>query len=141
MQLRQLTDTLSVSGQIDEVDVELLAAQGFRSLINNRPDAEVAGQPASAAIAAVAARHDMVYQHLPVISGQLQDAEVDMFAQALTTLPTPTLAFCRTGTRSTMLWALGAARSQPVEEVLHKAATAGYDLDALRPRLQEAATR
>ncbi len=118
MQLRQLTDTLSVSGQIDEVDVELLAAQGFRSLINNRPDAEVAGQPASAAIAAVAVRHDMVYQHLPVISGQLQDAEVDIFAQALTTLPTPTLAFCRTGTRSTMLWALGAARSQPVEEVL-----------------------
>ncbi|OOG43567.1 TIGR01244 family sulfur transferase [Rhodanobacter sp. C05] len=141
MQLRQLTETLSVSGQIDEADVELLAAQGFRSLINNRPDGEAAGQPDSAVIAALAARHDVTYQYLPVISGQLQDAQVEAFTQALTTLPAPTLAFCRTGTRSTMLWALGAARSQPVEDVLRAAAAAGYDLDALRPRLQQAATR
>jgi uncharacterized protein (TIGR01244 family) len=141
MQLRQLTDTLSVSGQIDEADVELLAAQGFRSLINNRPDGEVAGQPASAAIAALAERHGMTYQYLPVISGQMQDVQVEAFAQALTTLPAPVLAFCRTGTRSTMLWALAAARSQPLEDVLRTAIRAGYDLNALRPRLQEAAAR
>ena len=139
MQLRQLTDTLSVSGQIDEADVELLAAQGFRSLINNRPDREAIGQPASAAIAALAERHGMTYRYLPVISGQLQDAQVEAFTQALSTLPTPTLAYCRSGTRSTMLWALGAARSRPLEDVLQAAARAGYDLDALRPRLQEAA--
>jgi uncharacterized protein (TIGR01244 family) len=141
MQLRQLTDTLSVSGQIDEADVELLAARGFRSLINNRPDGEAAGQPVGAAIAAQATCHDMAYRHLPVISGQLQDAEVEAFAQALMTLPSPVLAFCRTGTRSTMLWALAAVRGQPLEDVLRTAIRAGYDLDALRPRLQEAASR
>jgi len=66
---------------------------------------------------------------------------VEAFAQALTTLPAPVLAFCRTGTRSTMLWALAAARSQPLEDVLRTAIRAGYDLNALRPRLQEAAAR
>ena len=64
----------------------------------------------------------------------------EAFAQALAVLPTPTLAFCRTGTRCTMLWALDAVRRQPVEDVLHTATVAGYDLGGLRPRLQQAAS-
>jgi uncharacterized protein (TIGR01244 family) len=141
MQPKRLTEALSVAAQIEPDDVAVLAAQGFRSLINNRPDGEVAGQPESAVIAAMAARHGIAYQYLPVISGQLHDAEVDGFVQALATLPAPTLAYCRTGTRSIMLWALGAARNQSVEDVVHTAALAGYDLDGLRPRLQQAASR
>lgn len=136
MQPKRLTDTLSVAVQIDADDIRALAAQGFRSLINNRPDGEEAAQPDSAALAAVAAQLGLAYRHVPVISGHVQDADVDDFAQALAALPPPTLAFCRTGTRSTMLWALDTARTQPVDEVLRTAAAAGYDLDALRPRLQ-----
>jgi uncharacterized protein (TIGR01244 family) len=141
MQPKRLTETLSVAGQIAVDDVAVLAAQGFRSLINNRPDGEAAGQPDSAAISAQAIRHGIAYQYLPVISGQVQDAEVEAFAQALATLPAPTLAFCRTGTRCTTLWALGAVRRQPLEDVLHAAARAGYDLDGLRPRLRQASSR
>jgi uncharacterized protein (TIGR01244 family) len=132
MQLRQLTNILSVSAQIDEADVGTLAEQGFRSLINNRPDGEVPGQPDSTAIAAAAARHGMAYMHLPVVSGQWQADVVDAFANALHTLPTPILAFCRSGTRSCTLWALSAcAAGEDREAVIACAATAGYDLSAL----------
>jgi len=141
MQPKRLSATLSVVAQIEAADVVALAAQGFRSLINNRPDGEAAGQPDSALIAVMAAQCGMTYRYLPVISGQVQDADVEAFAQALVTLPTPTLAFCRTGTRCTMLWALDAVRRQPVEDVMHAATLAGYDLNGLRPRLLQASSR
>jgi sulfide:quinone oxidoreductase len=136
--IKRLTDTLSVAPQISEADLATLAAQGFRSVINNRPDGESADQPASAVLAAAAARAGLVYREIPVVSGQLQDAQVTAFGAALAELPAPTLAFCRTGTRSTTLWALDAARVRPVADVVQTAAEAGYDLGALRPRLEKA---
>lgn len=136
MQIRELTDTLCVAPQIQSTDLAALAAQGFRSVVNNRPDGESDDQPASAALEAAARAAGLAFRHIPVVSGQLQDGQVDAFAQALAELPKPVLAFCRTGTRSTMLWALGAARHATADEVLQRAAAAGYDLSALRPRLQ-----
>jgi sulfide:quinone oxidoreductase len=132
MQPRQLTDILSVSAQIDEADVDVLAEQGIRSLINNRPDGEVPEQPDSNALATAAARHGMAYMHLPVVTGQWHEDVVDAFADALHTLPAPILAFCRSGTRSCTLWALSAcAAGVDREAVIACAATAGYDLSAL----------
>ena len=132
MQLRQLTDILSVSAQIDEADIDALAGQGFRSLINNRPDGEVPGQPDRSALAAAAARYGMAYTHLPVVSGQWHEDVVAAFTDALHTLPTPILAFCRSGTRSCTLWALSAcAAGEDRDAVIACAATAGYDLSAL----------
>jgi len=136
MQLHQLTDILNVSGQIDEADVDALAARGFRSLINNRPDGEAAGQPTSDVLAAAAARHGMGYLHLPVVSGQWDERVVDAFADALKTLTVPILAFCRSGTRSCTLWALCAcAAGADRDAVIACAATAGYDLTALAAQL------
>jgi len=136
MQPKQLTDRISVIAQIDADDMAALAARGFRSVINNRPDGETDDQPASAGLAAAAARSGLAYRYVPVVPGQLVDADVDAFAHALATLPRPVLAFCRTGTRSTMLWALQASRSQPVGAIVRIAAAAGYDLEALQSRLQ-----
>ena len=133
MQIHPLADQLSVAAQIDVADIATLAAQGFRSVINNRPDGEAAGQPASAWLEAAARKAGLVYRHIPVVSGQLSDAQVQDFAAALDALPRPTLAFCRTGTRSTMLWALQA--HGPADAILQIAHAAGYDLAALRPRL------
>ncbi len=135
MDIRPLTDTLSVSPQIALGDLAALAAKGFKTVINNRPDGEEPGQPNSAAIAQAAAVAGLAYRYIPVVPGQLQDSQVDAFAEALSTLPTPAFAFCRTGTRSTTLWALQAARKQPAEAVLAQAGKAGYDLSALAPRL------
>ncbi|HEU4670726.1 MAG TPA: TIGR01244 family sulfur transferase [Dyella sp.] len=136
MDIRPLTDTLSVSLQIAPSELATLAAQGFRTVINNRPDGEEPGQPDSATMARTAAAAGLAYRHIPVVSGQLRDAQVDGFAEALSTLPGPILAYCRTGTRSSMLWALQAARSEPAAAVLERARRAGYDLSALAPRLE-----
>lgn len=133
MQIHPLADQLSVAAQIDVADITTLAAQGFRSLINNRPDGEVEGQPTSAVLEAAARRAGLAYRHIPVVSGQLSDEQVQLFADALDALPRPALAFCRTGTRSTMLWALQA--SGEVDAVLQAAHEAGYDLSALHSRL------
>ena len=137
--IKRLTDTLSVAPQISEADLATLAAQGFRSVINNRPDGEEAGQPGSVALAQAASQAGLEYRHIPVVPGQLQDAQVAAFSAALAEMPAPTLAFCRTGTRSTMLWALQAKGS--ADAILATAGKAGYDLSALRPRLGDAVHR
>lgn len=137
MLIHPLSSQLSVTAQIDPADVAALAAQGFRSIINNRPDGEAADQPASATMAAAAKQAGLEYRHIPVVPGQLQDAQVQAFAAALIDMPVPVLAFCRTGTRSSTLWALQAPGTAAA--ILDTARAAGYDLSALRPRLGDAA--
>lgn len=136
MKIAKLTPFLSVSPQIAEADLGALAAQGFRAVINNRPDHEAEGQPASAALAAAAERVGLEYQHVPVVSGSITDDDVAAFAAALDEVKGPVLAFCRTGTRSTTLWALAEARRLDPQAILATAAEAGYDLEALKPRLE-----
>lgn len=133
----RLTPFLSVSSQIGEADLGALAAQGFRAVINNRPDGEAENQPSSAALAAAAERVGLAYRHVPVVSGSITDADVTTFRQALDEVAGPALAFCRSGTRSTALWALAEADHLDPDVILRIAADAGYDLAALRPRLDE----
>jgi sulfide:quinone oxidoreductase len=133
--IAKLTPFLSVSPQISETDVGALAARGFRAIINNRPDAEGESQPPSAAMAAAAARHGLDYRYIPVVSGKVTDADVAAFAHALGELRGPVLGFCRTGTRSATLWALAEAQHLDPETILPVCAEAGYNLEALRPRL------
>lgn len=135
MEIRKLTDELSVAQQITPADVAALAAAGFKSIVCNRPDGEEEGQIPFEDIARVANEHGMQAAHLPVISGQVQDDQAVQMAGALAELPAPVFAFCRTGTRSTVLWALSRAGRQPTDEVLSIAKNAGYDLEAMRNRL------
>ena len=135
MKIAKITPFLSVSPQIAEVDLGTLAAQGFRAVINNRPDGEAEDQPASATLAAAAERVGLDYRHVPAVSGKITDDDVAAFAEALDEVKGPVLAFCRTGTRSTTLWALAEARHLDPAVILTTAADAGYDLAALKPRL------
>jgi sulfide:quinone oxidoreductase len=140
MMRKNLTADLSVAPQILPADLPALAAQGVRSIINNRPDGEAPEQPASAVLAEAVAAAGLDYLYLPITPGQLGDDQVTRFARALEELPRPVLAFCRTGTRSTTLWALAAARrGEAVDDVLATAAAAGYDLGGLRERLSKQA--
>ncbi|HET6434027.1 TIGR01244 family sulfur transferase [Dyella sp.] len=134
--IQRLTDTIGVAAQISPDDLPAIAAQGYRSVVNNRPDGEEPGQPADAALAAAAARAGLAYRPLPVVSGQVRDDQARAFAQAIAELPAPVLAFCRTGTRSTMLWALQATDALDDRAILARAASAGYDLAAFAPRLR-----
>lgn len=101
-----LSDWFSTCGQLQPEDLTGLAGKGFRAVINNRPDGEVEAQPSSAALATAAQQAGMVYVHLPVVSGQIDEHHVQEMTHLLQTLPRPILAFCRSGTRSSYLFQL-----------------------------------
>ncbi|HEV2539301.1 MAG TPA: TIGR01244 family sulfur transferase [Frateuria sp.] len=135
MPIRQLTAQVSVAPQIRPEELPAIAAAGFRSVINNRPDHEADDQPTHAALAEAASRQGLAYRYVPVVPGRYDQAAIDAMAQALGEMPPPVLAFCRTGTRSTSLWALQAARHAPVDDLVRIAGEAGYDLAGLVPQL------
>ena len=135
--LKRLTPFISVAGQLQPADMGTLAAAGYRSVINNRPDAEGEGQPTSAQMESAARASGLDYHYLPVISGQINDGDVDAFGELLAQVRGPVAAFCRTGTRSTSLWALSEAGHLDPEALLTTAREAGYDLTGLRPRLEQ----
>ena len=99
MQIRSIDDQLAIGGQIRPEDVAQLAAQGFRSIICNRPDDEDYGQPAFAEIAAAAAAQGLEARHIPV-TGRPAEAQAAAFAEALERLPGPVFAYCRSGGRA-----------------------------------------
>lgn len=138
MHAKPLTPILAVGPQLAVVDIAS-AAEQFRAIINNRPDGEEPGQPSSAQIKAEAERLGLQYRHIPIVPGQFPDDSIRAFADALTELEGPVFAFCRTGTRSTSLWALTEAARGTPNGALRTAAEAGYDLRALWPRLEQVA--
>ena len=129
MDIRKVTNDVSVAtSQIHPQDVEAIKAAGFRSIICNRPDGEVPDQPTFEDIKAAAQEQGIASCYLPVISGQVTDEDAAAFGKALDELPSPVLAYCRTGTRSTTLWSLASAAKLPPEEILKRTRDAGYDM-------------
>lgn len=106
MKITEITPDYSVSPQIEPADVAGIAGLGFRSIVCNRPDGEGPDQPAAAAIAAEAERQGIAFANLPVVSGQITEGDVADFRAALAELPSPVLAYCRSGARSQNLWVL-----------------------------------
>lgn len=133
---RTIDDRLMVSPQITPAQVAEAAALGVRTIINNRPDGEEAGQPASADIAAAADAAGLGYVHIPVDHSGFAMDQVTAMGEALEH-EGAALAFCRSGTRSTFLWALarGAAGDDPAA-IAGKAANAGYDVTPLMPTIE-----
>ncbi|MEO6114158.1 MAG: TIGR01244 family sulfur transferase [Sphingomicrobium sp.] len=136
MNFKTLTPDLSVMPQVSQTDIADLARRGFKSIIGNRPDGEAPDQPAWAAIAAAARSHGMEAQHIPVVASQIDDGDVAAFTRALRELPAPIAAFCRTGTRSAILWALANLDSRSADERIGMAASRGYDLEPFRGRIE-----
>ncbi|EMP55456.1 beta-lactamase hydrolase-like protein [Marinobacter santoriniensis NKSG1] len=141
MDIRKIDDTISVSPQISVEDVAEAARLGFKTLVANRPDHEEPGQPAMADIAAAAKEHGLEWVYMPVASGNITDADVDAFAPMIRDAEKPVLAFCRSGTRCTVLWALSSARSGQSREIVDKARNAGYDIAGLAPRMAQQAQK
>ncbi|PAU66475.1 TIGR01244 family protein [Pseudomonas sp. PIC25] len=135
--LKRLTPFIAVAAQLQPADMGTLAAAGYRCVINNRPDGEGEGQPTSAEMEAAAKASGLDYHYLPVISGQIGDDDVAAFTALLDQVRGPVLAFCRTGTRSTSLWALSEAHHLDPETLMTAAKAAGYDLVGLLPRLEQ----
>jgi uncharacterized protein (TIGR01244 family) len=134
---RTIDERISVSPQIGVEDVAAAAAAGFTTIVNNRPDGEVPDQTPGAAIEQAAAAAGLDYHFLPVGQG-FQLETVSRMRDVLADPRRRVLAYCRSGTRSTNLWALAAAMSgEDSQSVIERAAAAGYDVSALAPLLAQ----
>ena len=131
--LRQLDDRILVSGQVRPGDIAGLAAQGVRMLINNRPDGEEPGQLPAAEAQAEAERLGLTYIHIPVTSSSIAPGDVAAMQQALATAPKPVVMHCRSGTRSTLLWAAGEvlAGRRDAGALVAEAAAKGFQIASL----------
>ncbi|MBV8118708.1 MAG: TIGR01244 family phosphatase [Alphaproteobacteria bacterium] len=131
-ELIPLTPGLSVTGRLDRADIDALAQAGIRTIINNRPDDEDPGQLPAAEARRLAEAHGIAYHHIPVTGASLTKDDVEAFAATLRTAPQPIVAHCRSGTRSTLLWALTRLRegADPLA-LIAEAARHGIDIAAL----------
>lgn len=139
LDLRRVTDGFAVAPQIAPEDMAALKAQGFVAVINNRPDGEEPGQPSGPEMAAAAEAAGLAYRAIPVAGGFAHPQVAEM-AQVLTGTDGPVFAFCRSGTRSTLLWALAeASRGGDPGEIADAAAQAGYDIAPVRAAVEKLA--
>jgi uncharacterized protein (TIGR01244 family) len=127
--IRQLDDKTMVSGQLLPDQIAGLKAQGVTMLVNNRPDNEDADQPMSADLEAAAKAAGMEYRHIPIRYG-MGPSDVEAMRDAINaTGDGKLLAFCRSGNRSTLAWAVARSEDGAEPEELHKCAeAAGFSL-------------
>ncbi len=130
---RPLTDRIIASPQISLGDVEMAAQQGVGLIINNRPEDESDDQTAGDLIAEAARAQGMNYVAIPVTHAGFSQGQITAMADALASTDKPILAYCRSGTRSTLLWALAeSSRGKSPHALSAAAAQAGYDLTPVR---------
>ncbi|WP_168232075.1 bifunctional protein tyrosine phosphatase family protein/NAD(P)/FAD-dependent oxidoreductase [Pseudomonas veronii] len=135
MDIRSLAPALSVSEQIFPSQLAELKAAGFRAIVCNRPDGEGADQPLFAEIKRAADAVGIEAHYLPAESGKVTDEQGVAFGQLLETLPKPVLAYCRSGMRSTTMWALSQAGQHDLPHIVESAKKAGFDMKGVIRRI------
>lgn len=139
---RKLSDDFYASPQVTPGEMSEAAAMGIALVVNNRPDGEAPDQPPSADIEAAARAAGMDYLAIPVGSAGFSEPQVERLQQAMAGASGPVLGFCRSGTRSTLLWSLARARSgEDPESIADAAAAVGYDVAPVRPAMEMFAAR
>jgi sulfide:quinone oxidoreductase len=141
MAFKKLTNGFVVSAQITESDIIEAAKNGFVAIIGNRPDSEDAGQQPAEVTAGLARKHGLKFVHIPVTTGAMRDGDVAKMAAALAAADGPVLAYCRSGTRATLMWALAQAGHIPAEEIFAAAARAGVDITPVKAEILQRAGR
>lgn len=139
---RRVNENVTVSPQLALGDIALAAAQGVAMIVNNRPDGEDPDAPQGDAIAAAAAAAGLNYVAIPIGHAGFSEPQVDAMIAALEQAEGPILAYCRSGTRSTLLWALAAAKQgEAPDAIARMAAQAGYDVSPIRPMIDMLSAR
>lgn len=130
--IRPVTENFAVAPQLSARDMREAADLGYRLIINNRPDGEAEDQPTSAEMVAAASEAGLNYLYLPV-RGAPTSGTVEAVYDAISGADGPVLAFCRSGTRSIVTWALGQQMrgDRSREELIGKGRDAGYDLSGV----------
>ena len=135
---RQLDDKTLVNGQISPEDIEALKALGVTLIVNNRPDGEDVGQPESGDIEAAAKAAGIDYRHVPIARG-LGPSDIEAMREAMHSAGEGKMfAFCRSGNRSTLAWAVAKSEDGVPSEQLHRQANdAGFDLGPVAHLLRD----
>jgi len=139
---RSLNEGFAASPQINEADVAEARRRGFTMIVNNRPEQESEDQTPGAEIEAAARAAGLAYVAIPITHSGFSEAQVDALVDALEGAEGPVLAYCRSGTRSTLLWALAQARlGKDPEVIATQARAAGYDVASVAPLMDMLAAR
>ncbi|WP_417718841.1 TIGR01244 family sulfur transferase [Salipiger sp.] len=141
MELKEIAPGYFVSPQIAVEDVPQIVAAGITRVICNRPDEEVMADHQAQTIGAAVQAAGLDFATIPVTTDGMSMDDVAQHAELIAGASGAVLAYCRSGTRSTIMWALGQAGTLPTEEILFAAARQGYQLDGLRPTLDAIALR
>lgn len=139
MDIRHLTDSYAVSPQITPDDVATLAEAGFTTIICNRPDGEIPPEVQADAIRQAVEGAGLRFVVNPVIGGAITMENVTAQGAALTDSSGPVLAYCASGNRSSIVWALSQAGQRPTDELIAIPAKFGYALEPFRPTLEQLA--
>jgi sulfide:quinone oxidoreductase len=131
MMLNKIINDYVVSDQITEEDIEQLKEAGFKTIFCNRPDNEEQNQVTVKSIQDKAIESGLNFIHQPVIGGQISQNDIDEFSDYFDAAEKPIFAYCRTGTRSSMLWALSESGKRSIDEILRLTSAAGYNLSNL----------
>ena len=137
LDVKRINDQVSVSPQISPDDIPAIKAAGFVAIVNNRPDGESPDQPSSATMQAAAEKAGLAYHYIPLGRDGVSPQMVDETRSVLEGSNGPVFCYCRSGTRSTTLWALSQAGTLPASEIVEAAAHAGYDMSHLLGHLRQ----
>ena len=140
MDIRALTPSYAVSPQIAIADLSEIKAAGYKTIIDNRPDAEISAELHSHNMRAAAEALGLSFHVNPVIGGALTPENVTLQADILAKADGPVFAYCASGNRCSVVWALTEAGKQSADVLISIPAKFGYNLEHLRPILA-AATR
>ncbi|MEZ5674505.1 TIGR01244 family protein [Thalassovita litoralis] len=137
MQIRQITPRYSVSPQINPEDLAAIKAAGFTKVICNRPDEENPPSHHATVMEVAAQQAGLDFFVLPLTHQTMTPENIAVQMAAVDASDGPVLAYCASGTRCSVVWALSQTGQMPVDQILETTQRAGYDLSGLRPRLEQ----
>lgn len=135
MDLRHISPDYAVAPQISPDDMTALAKAGFVAVINNRPDMENPPELQSNVMRTAAEAAGLIYVDNPVVNGGLTMDMVNRQGDTVANTPGPVFAWCRTGTRSSFVWALSQAGKLPTAEIIGLLRNAGYEIPGLETQI------
>lgn len=135
MDIRPLTPDYAVSPQIEPSDLPAIKAAGYTTVIDNRPDGEIPPHLHAQAMRVAAEALGLSFVVNPVVGGAMTMDNVSAQGTAIAAAAGPVLAYCASGNRSSVVWALSQAGTRPVDDLVGLPARFGYQLEHLRPQI------
>lgn len=139
MDIRQITPKFFAAPQISPEELPEIAASGISRIICNRPDVEIPPSRHASVMAKAAAAAGLEFYEHPLTHQNMTPDVINENWHLINDAEGPVLAYCASGTRSTIAWALGAAKDMAPDDIIAAAASGGYNLANLRPTLEAAA--